>query len=330
MRISDHDGARRHLRQLDVCLHELENAHEQNQVTVTQDVASRISGLVPSILPGMPITQAINLVLQEQEHYLSPTLTAVSVKVGLRGGVGRTALAPASAATEPPLNEADARELTERIRAATRYVCLLLFEAHRRRAWHALGYPTWEKYVLSEFGLSRTRSYELLDQARVIRALQAAACTFGTPEVSAYAAEQIKPYLDEVIEVVRRRTIGATEKDALEIVAAAVREQQGMIARDGRRGEGGVQKAARVAMVEADALERLRVAIESLARMPPVDEVVARFKPNHEPDGLATMERAVGWLNEFASECRRRGVLPAAAIVDGWRARIESPGRRAG
>ena len=49
-----------------------------------------------------------------------------------------------------------------------------MLEAHDRRAWQALGYPTWEQYVKKEFNLSRSRSYQLLDRAKVTHALFAA------------------------------------------------------------------------------------------------------------------------------------------------------------
>jgi hypothetical protein len=51
----------------------------------------------------------------------------------------------------------------------------LILEAHDRRAWQALGYSTWEQYVKEEFDLSRSRSYQLLDQARVVQILRDAA-----------------------------------------------------------------------------------------------------------------------------------------------------------
>jgi hypothetical protein len=207
-------------------------------------------------------------------------------------------------AAEPPLDERGARELTERIKAATREVCLLLFEAHRRRAWQVLGYVTWEDYVHGEFGLSRTRSYELLDQGRVIRALQAAAGISGIPAVSAYAAEQIKPYLGEVIEVIRERTAAGTGEDGLEVVVRAVRERRSLIARE-RRQPASEEVEVRDAGAGRTELMRLRAAIENLASMPPVDEVVAKVV-DREAERLARVDTALEWLAEFANEWRKR------------------------
>ena len=50
----------------------------------------------------------------------------------------------------------------------------LLLEAHDRGAWRVLGYGTWQEYMKKEFDLSRSRSYQLLDRARVRQALLAA------------------------------------------------------------------------------------------------------------------------------------------------------------
>jgi hypothetical protein len=72
----------------------------------------------------------------------------------------------------------------------------LILEAHDRKAWQALGYPTWQQYVKKEFNLSRSRSYGLLDRARVQQTLLAAgvgaAALLGTsfedsPSVNAQA-----------------------------------------------------------------------------------------------------------------------------------------------
>jgi hypothetical protein len=286
----DRDGRRWQLRLLDGCLQALEDANERDHVTVPEPVAMRVGPLVPAVLPGMPISDAITLVLHEQERYLDAQ--------AMYGG-------PAPDVVEPPLDEAGARELTERIKEATREVCLLLFEAHRRRAWQALGYVTWEDYVHGEFGLSRTRSYELLDQGRVIRTLQAAAGISGIPAVSAYAAEQIKPYLGEVIEVIRQRTVATSEADALEVVVHAVRERRTLIARERRLAAAPELAETRDAQVGRGELVRLRAAIQNLASMPPVDEVVAKVE-GVEAARLVQVDTALEWLAEFAIEWRKR------------------------
>jgi hypothetical protein len=280
------DRNRWRLRLLDGCLQELEDAHEANLTTVPQPVADRVRELVPAVRPGMLISDAINLVLREQEQYVGDS-------------AGRAELVSLPDDVDEPLDEAGARDLTERINRATRQVCMLVHEAHRRRAWLALGYGTWDQYVQAEFAISRTRSYELLDQGRVIRSLQAAAGISGIPDLSAYAAGQIKPYLPDLIEVVRERTVGVSEEDGLRIVVQAVRERRALIARERR-----AQEALPAGEVATE-LARLRSAIESLASMPPVDDVIDRVE-QLQARRLARVDQALEWLSEFANEWRKR------------------------
>jgi hypothetical protein len=71
----------------------------------------------------------------------------------------------------------EARELTDKINASVEKTWRLLLNAHEWNAWGALGYDTWEAYVQAEFGIGRSRSYQLLDQARVVREVEAAVST---------------------------------------------------------------------------------------------------------------------------------------------------------
>jgi hypothetical protein len=285
MAVQDRDKVRLRLRLLDGCLQALEDANERDERTVPAPVAERVRAIVPAVVPGMPISEAINLVLHDQERY-----------VGETGGL----LVMPEDDCEEPLDGAGARELTERIRSATRQVCMLLYEAHRRRAWQVLGYTTWDQYVRTELALSRTRSYELVDQGRTMFALRAAAGISAFPEISAYAAEQIKPYMPEVIEAVRSRTAGLPEPEALAIVIQVVGEHRALVARDRpHRAEREARAAGRPEILG------LREAIERLASMPPPVDLLATLD-REEVERLAGIERALTWLAGFADECRKR------------------------
>jgi hypothetical protein len=313
------DTSRLRLRALDSCLTQLEDAHERDEKTLTADMASRLRAHVPALAPGMSITQAIDLVLRQQERYL-------------HGGDGQAGPEAANGGTEvsawlhvlpdggdDPLGPEAARELTQRIRLATQQVCLLLLEAHDRRAAGALGYPTWEQYVLSEFGLSRSRSYELLDQARVIRALQSAAGVTGWLDVSARAASRIKLHLLDMVRAARLRTRNLPEAERLEVVNQLVREVRARVnaeSRDRRAadrrsgppaGEGpeGVEVTDAKVRGEPDELEELLRAIECLASMPAASEVLARI-PDQEAHRLRSLPRAVIWLADFSEQWARR------------------------
>lgn len=89
-----------------------------------------------------------------------------------------------------PLTKAAARKLTDRIATATGMLWTMIAEAHERQAWRALGYDTWAAYVDTEFQISRGQAFRLLDQARVVRALEEAGV--ADPPVSARQAAVLR------------------------------------------------------------------------------------------------------------------------------------------
>jgi hypothetical protein len=118
-----------------------------------------------------------------------------------------------------PLSEDQARQLTETIRDASEVMWVLLARAHAGQAWQALGYPSWEAYVRGEFDMSRSRSYQILDQARVISAISAAVPE-GTPiHLTEASARDLKGKLDQVIPEVAARTADLDPDSAGEVLA---------------------------------------------------------------------------------------------------------------
>ena len=112
-------------------------------------------------------------------------------------------------------DEAHARQITEEIRANVEKVHQLLIRSYEWQAYRALGYPSWRDYAMTEFGISKSRAYELLDQARVIRAIEGAApdVVSGMPEINARQADALAP-------IVRKQGPGAAA-DVLRAVAEA-------------------------------------------------------------------------------------------------------------
>ena len=122
-----------------------------------------------------------------------------------------------------------ARDLTDRIKRGTVLLWSLVEEAHSKEVWKSLGHPSWKAYVAAEFNMSEQRSYQLLDQARVTKALRAAAKD-STGVESDYvpteaAARDIKPLIGEVVEDVRA---GTPVQEAI----AKVREPVRSVARE--------------------------------------------------------------------------------------------------
>lgn len=127
------------------------------------------------------------------------------------------AVSPAYSET---LDGPSARDLTNRIKAAADQLWRLLLEAHERRAWHVLGYRTWEDYVRVEFDMSRSRSYQLLDQGRVIKALEAVVST--TVDISEREARDLKPALAEAISKVTEGVSADPVRDPRDVVRDVV------------------------------------------------------------------------------------------------------------
>lgn len=177
----------------------------------------------------------------------------------------------------------EARALTDRIREAAERVWSLLLEAHERQAWAALGYSSWRDYAVSEFGMSQSRAYQLLDQARVIREIEAAAGSTMV-ELNERQARAVKPRLKGVTNEVRDQVdAGAEPAEAVDTA---------------------VEKA--VAEERAKAEEARRKRDEDNAAIRALNE-------QHQPPGFdpAENEESVRQRGEFARLCRDLSKLPA-------------------
>ncbi len=301
-----------HLRTLDVCLDLLERLQERGEAVVPHGVAARLRAHVNGIHPGMAIPRAMQIVLQAQEPHLAPGRERVAGRVCSRPDNVVELAAPAS---PPPrdapgaLTEREARALTSRIRMAADHRCRLLLDAHERKAWLALGYATWEAYVRRELSLSRSRSYELLDHARVMAAIEAAAGVSGIPDISVFAAGQIKPHLGEVIAAVRIRTAGVPAERVPGVVAAVIRAQRSHVnaRRAGRHSHRLVVAPAAV----RPNVTGLTAALDLLARMPPVDETIAEIR-RADPGWRGEVDVALQWLTAFARSMGRGANAEAA------------------
>jgi hypothetical protein len=278
---------RQRLRLLDACLDVLERAHERNESILTDELLVRLGDHVATLSARMTITEAIDAVLREQESWLAGRSHAQSP---MRAG-GRVR---SGSPLAEPLDAAAARVLTESIKGADQSLCRLLLEAHERRAWRALGYSTWERYIKQELNMSRSRSYELLDQGRALRAIEAAAGASDVIYISTYAALQLKPHLAAVAEQVRSETRLVAAPQVPAVVSRIVDEfrQRSAAARDRR---------VRRVRVEppADVSADLQQAIDFLARMPPVEEVLP-FLEADDVAWLPGLPDAIRWLSELA------------------------------
>lgn len=131
--------------------------------------------------------------------------------------------------TQQPMNKAEAQALTDRIRGHIDAAWADITKAYEGKAWKALGYSSWGDYVKAEFDMSRRRSYQLLDQGRVIGAIAEAAgesVNHGT-QITERVAREIKDDLPAVTAEIRERVEqGEDPKKAVDETVAAARAEK--------------------------------------------------------------------------------------------------------
>lgn len=124
------------------------------------------------------------------------------------------------------MSTSEARSITDQIKEHTDAVWKLLVVAHEGQAWKPLGYSTWADYVAGEFSMSRAYSYRVLDQARVIRAIEEAVSPNGdiSAALTEKAARDIKPVLSTVVDDIREGVADLGPEPEPERVQAVVDE----------------------------------------------------------------------------------------------------------
>lgn len=116
----------------------------------------------------------------------------------------------------------EAQEITERIRSTSDVLYLLISKAHAGKAWAALSYANFEEYVKAEFDISRSRAYQLINQANVVQAIEAAAPEGTQVRITEAAARDLKSVLEELAPQVREATDGRTPEESEDIIAGLV------------------------------------------------------------------------------------------------------------
>jgi hypothetical protein len=288
---------RQRLRELDACLSLLEDEAERGAVDLPAEVFASLPVRIPGIQEGTDIRRAIERIFGEQEKLLTEVDPVNAVGV----------ITPLPAVTLRMLTEQDARRLTDRIKGGLGSASLLALEAHDRRAWSALGYRTWVAYARKELGLSRSRSYELLNHARVLQILMKAAGTAETPTVSPYAASQIQDRLQEAVEAIKASVPpGGTPHDVAAAIESVVNRMRST-ASTRVRSESTRRSPADTKLAEAD--DRVPTVlfgiVERVLSLPSVivvlDSVVESDRLN-----LAQLRKAADRLTEMADLWERR------------------------
>lgn len=121
-----------------------------------------------------------------------------------------------------PLTKAQATTLTKRIREHIDAAWQDITKAYEGKAWKPLGYASWEAYVKAEFDMTRRRSYQILDQGRVINAIsEATGNVYHGTQITEREAREIKDDLPAVTAEISARVERGEEpkKAAVETIA---------------------------------------------------------------------------------------------------------------
>jgi len=122
------------------------------------------------------------------------------------------------------MSEEKAREITDAIRAHATATYVLLSQAYAGKAHKALGYGTWADYVKTEFDLSASRSYQLLDLSRVVNEIEEVTPEGTVVKLTEAQARDIKRELPKITEQIREETEGLDPEDASEAVDRIVKD----------------------------------------------------------------------------------------------------------
>lgn len=122
-----------------------------------------------------------------------------------------------------------ARELTDQIKATATATYVLVHRAHEYKCWVALGYDSWEKYVITEFDMSKSRSYQLINQAKVVEAIQDVVPDGTNILLTEAQARDVEKALPRITDKLKASTAGQTPEEAAQTVkdvVSDVREEE--------------------------------------------------------------------------------------------------------
>lgn len=93
----------------------------------------------------------------------------------------------------PGMGQPDAAALTERIREEAERTWALLVEAYDGGAWLAMGYDSWDAYVVGEFDTTANPAHRLLERARLEPADET------SPAPMELSESQAREFIDQLV-----------------------------------------------------------------------------------------------------------------------------------
>lgn len=122
-----------------------------------------------------------------------------------------------------------ARELTDQIKATATATYVLVHRAHEFKCWVSLGYNTWEDYVVTEFDMSKSRSYQLINQAKVVQAIQDVVPDGTNIMLTEAQARDVEKALPKITDKIKNQTKDQTPSEAAKTVKDIVEDERNAI-----------------------------------------------------------------------------------------------------
>lgn len=117
-----------------------------------------------------------------------------------------------------------AKKLTEEIRSTASATYVLVKRAYDYKAWLALGYSSWSDYVTKEFSISKSRSYQLINQAKVLDEISSAAPEGTEVMITEAQARDVRDALPKITNRVKEETEGQTPEEAADTVNSIIED----------------------------------------------------------------------------------------------------------
>lgn len=125
-----------------------------------------------------------------------------------------------------------ARELTDQIKATATATYVLVHRAHEFKCWVSLGYNTWEDYVVTEFDMSKSRSYQLINQAKVVQAIQDVVPDGTNIMLTEAQARDVEKALPKITDKIKNQTKDQTPSEAAKTVKDIVEDERNAIKKE--------------------------------------------------------------------------------------------------
>lgn len=149
-----------------------------------------------------------------------------------------------------------ARELTDQIKATATATYVLVHRAHELKCWLSLGYDSWEDYVVSEFDMSKSRSYQLINQAKVIEAIQEVVPEGTDILLTEAQARDVEKALPKITDRIKSKTKGQSPDEAAKTVQDIVEDERKSQKKESKEPNKGVTENDGVSLLDGDDLDR--------------------------------------------------------------------------